>query len=122
MTTKEIILIILAGCIIAIGIYAGLTQETQVENNTITNNTTNITNLTNETNDTDNEKTYDNSYSSNTQSSKSSSNSQSSSEEYKVYNPQSMDYVNVKGEAYDSESGTWYTYDSNGMRYYNTRI
>lgn len=42
--------------------------------------------------------------------------------EYKVYNPQSDSYVPVIGEKYDDEVNRWYTYDSDGVRYYNTRI
>lgn len=41
---------------------------------------------------------------------------------YKVYNPQSDSYVPVIGEKYDDEVQRWYTYDEDGVRYYNTRI
>ena len=41
---------------------------------------------------------------------------------YKVYNPQSDSYVPVIGEKYDDEVNRWYTYDTDGVRYYNTRI
>ena len=41
---------------------------------------------------------------------------------YKVYNPQSDSYVPVVGEAFDDEVDRWYTYDEDGVRYYNTRI
>ena len=41
---------------------------------------------------------------------------------YKVYNPQTDSYVEVIGEAYDADVGRWYTYDVDGVRYYNTRI
>lgn len=41
---------------------------------------------------------------------------------YKVYNPQSDSYVPVIGEKYDDEVNRWYTYDEDGVRYYNTRI
>lgn len=41
---------------------------------------------------------------------------------YKVYNPQSDSYVPVIGEKYDDEVNRWYTYDKDGVRYYNTRI
>lgn len=41
---------------------------------------------------------------------------------YKVYNPQSDSYVTVIGEKFDKEVNRWYTYDSDGVRYYNTRI
>lgn len=41
---------------------------------------------------------------------------------YKVYNPQTDSYVPVIGEKFDSEVNRWYTYDTEGVRYYNTRI
>lgn len=41
---------------------------------------------------------------------------------YKVYNPQSDSYVPVIGEKFDDEVNRWYTYDADGVRYYNTRI
>ncbi|MBQ6100239.1 MAG: hypothetical protein IJL02_10325 [Methanobrevibacter sp.] len=41
---------------------------------------------------------------------------------YKVYNPQSDSYVTVIGEKFDEEVNRWYTYDEDGVRYYNTRI
>ncbi len=41
---------------------------------------------------------------------------------YKVYNPQSDSYVPVIGEKFDDEVNRWYTYDDQGVRYYNTRI
>ena len=41
---------------------------------------------------------------------------------YKVYNPQSDSYVPVIGEKFDEEVNRWYTYDEDGVRYYNTRI
>lgn len=41
---------------------------------------------------------------------------------YKVYNPQSDSYVPVIGEKFDEEVNRWYTYDDQGVRYYNTRI
>ncbi|MBQ2654646.1 MAG: hypothetical protein IJF83_13920 [Methanobrevibacter sp.] len=41
---------------------------------------------------------------------------------YKVYNPQTDSYVPVIGEKYDDEVNRWYTYDEDGVRYYNTRI
>ena len=42
--------------------------------------------------------------------------------DHKVYNPQSDSYVSVIGEKYDDEVDRWYTYDADGVRYYNTRI
>ncbi|WP_298500945.1 hypothetical protein [uncultured Methanobrevibacter sp.] len=41
---------------------------------------------------------------------------------YKVYNPQTDSYVTVIGEKFDEEVQRWYTYDDEGVRYYNTRI
>ena len=41
---------------------------------------------------------------------------------YRVYNPQTDSYVTVIGEGYDAEVDRWYTYDTDGVRYYNTRI
>ncbi|WP_458402841.1 hypothetical protein [Methanobrevibacter sp.] len=41
---------------------------------------------------------------------------------HKVYNPQSDSYVDVIGEKFDSDVNRWYTYDTDGVRYYNTRI
>lgn len=41
---------------------------------------------------------------------------------YRVYNPQTDSYVTVIGEGYDVEVDRWYTYDTDGVRYYNTRI
>lgn len=43
-------------------------------------------------------------------------------ETYRVYDPQNDSYVTVIGEGYDAEVDRWYTYDTDGVRYYNTRI
>ena len=48
--------------------------------------------------------------------------SNTSNQTYRVYNPQKDSYVTVIGEGYDAEVDRWYTYDSDGVRYYNTRI
>ena len=45
-----------------------------------------------------------------------------SNETYRIYNPQTDSYVTVIGEAYDAEVDRWYTFDTDGVRYYNTRI
>ena len=45
-----------------------------------------------------------------------------SNETHRVYNPQTDSYVTVIGEGYDVEVDRWYTYDTDGVRYYNTRI
>ena len=49
-------------------------------------------------------------------------NNNTTNQTYRVYNPQSDSYVTVIGEAYDDEFDRWYTYDTDGVRYYNTRI
>ena len=41
---------------------------------------------------------------------------------YKIYDPQSDSYVTVIGEKFDNGVNRWYTYDKDGVRYYNTRI
>lgn len=41
---------------------------------------------------------------------------------YKIYDPQSDSYVTVIGEKFDTGVNRWYTYDKDGVRYYNTRI
>ena len=41
---------------------------------------------------------------------------------FKVYNPQTDSYVEVIGEKFDADVNRWYTYDTDGVRYYNTRI
>lgn len=108
METKNIILIAIIVLIIAvIGIFVFSSQANDFKNVTdgltnITNNTTKVVNNTNITkivnNTTQNNKTY------------------------KVYNPQSDSYVTVIGEKFDEEVNRWYTYDTDGVRYYNTRI
>lgn len=45
-----------------------------------------------------------------------------SNETYRIYNPQTDAYETVIGEGYDAEVDRWYTYDTDGVRYYNTRI
>ncbi len=52
----------------------------------------------------------------------SSNNTNTSNQTHRVYNPQSDSYVTVIGEGYDAEVDRWYTYDTDGVRYYNTRI
>ncbi len=49
-------------------------------------------------------------------------NTNTTNQTYRVYNPQTDSYVTVIGEAYDDEVDRWYTYDTDGVRYYNTRI
>lgn len=127
MELKNIILIVIAVLIIlmvGIGLYvldngtstdnitAGLANITQKDtNNTTAVNKTNDTNITNATNKT----VGDNSPRVN-------ETANSTNATYKVYNPQTDSYVPVIGEKYDDEVNRWYTYDSDGVRYYNTRI
>ena len=40
----------------------------------------------------------------------------------KTNDPQSDSYVTVIGEKFDNGVNRWYTYDKDGVRYYNTRI
>ena len=112
---KNIILIVIAVLVIAlvcVGAYI-LTQNDNQNLNTTANTTQNLTNTskvntTNSTpvivNDTVKLNTSDNNTT------------------HRVYDPQNDSYVTVIGEAYDSEVDRWYTYDSDGVRYYNTRI
>ena len=123
MENKNILLIgivILVIAIIAVGAYIFM-NETQQGNA--------LANVTNQTNDTvknatqpimidengnvTNDTVGDNSPRNDTNTSNST---------YRVYNPQSDSYVTVIGEGYDDEVDRWYTYDTDGVRYYNTRI
>ncbi len=126
MKTTNIILIaiaILVVALVAVGLYSVYDGNNNILNgvnmtNPLDNNTTdavdvddveNITNMTNVTdlvvgdNSTRTDITINNTT-------------------YKVYNPQSDSYVSVIGEKYDDEVNRWYTYDEDGVRYYNTRI
>ena len=123
MDNKNIILIaivILVIALIAVGAYIATSSSPQEKiarnttNSTVANNTTSepimIDENGNVTNDTvvgDNSKRNDTNTSNST---------------YRVYNPQSDSYVTVIGEGYDDEVDRWYTYDTDGVRYYNTRI
>ena len=127
MKTTNIILIaiaILVIALVAVGLYSFYNGDTNIDllNNTNltnpledNNNTTdvvdvdNMTNLTNITDKVvgDNSNRTDITINNTT---------------YKVYNPQSDSYVTVIGEKYDEEVNRWYTYDEDGVRYYNTRI
>lgn len=121
METKNIILIvivILAVVLVGVGIYVFNNGHTDLNNitNVLNNTDKNTTNLT-VSNSTDTNKTNktvgDNSPRNNTT---------QVNKTYKVYNPQSDSYVTVIGEKYDSDVNRWYTYDVDGVRYYNTRI
>lgn len=114
METKNLILVVIAILVlvlVAVAAYIYVSDSAQANN--IANNTTNKTviNIDKANNTTvvgDNSVRNDTNNANNTT--------------YKVYNPQSDSYVPVIGEKYDDEVQRWYTYDSDGVRYYNTRI
>lgn len=116
MKTQNIILIaiaILVVALVAIGIYS-ITSGENILNATADNNTTGFIDI-DTMNITDNATAVigDNSP---------RENDTGNNTTYKVYNPQSDSYVPVIGEKYDDEVNRWYTYDEDGVRYYNTRI
>lgn len=124
MKTTNIILIaiaILVVALVAVGIYSVYDGNNNILDNVnitnpLDNNTTDVVdvdNMTNTTNTTEPIVVGDNS----TRTDLTINNTT-----YKVYNPQSDSYVTVIGEKYDEEVNRWYTYDEDGVRYYNTRI
>ncbi len=123
MKTTNIILIaiaILVVALVAVGLYSVYDGNNNILNNVnitnpLDNNTTDVVdvdNMTNLTNITD-KVVGDNS---------NRTELTINNTTYKVYNPQSDSYVSVIGEKYDEEVNRWYTYDEDGVRYYNTRI
>ena len=121
METKNIILIaiaILVVALVAVGAYIIVTDSNSdaVIANTTVNNTANNTTdviMIDENGNVTNNTVGDNSPRNDTNTSNAT---------YRVYNPQSDSYVTVIGEGYDDEVDRWYTYDTDGVRYYNTRI
>lgn len=121
MKTQNIILIAIAILVIAlvgVGIYS-FTSGDNVLNTTLNNNTTDFINIgtinANDTNNTNNTTVFgDNSPRQNV--------TGNNTTVYKVYVPQTDSYVPVIGEKFDDEVNRWYTYDAEGVRYYNTRI
>ena len=116
MKTQNIILIaiaILVVALVAVGIYS-ITSGNDILNATVENNTTDFIDI-DTMNITDNATMVigDNS---------TRENDTGNNTTYKVYNPQSDSYVPVIGEKFDEEVNRWYTYDADGVRYYNTRI
>lgn len=120
MDNKNIILVTIAILVVALIIISAyiITNDgnTVDTNNTTENNTTNTTgvvmidekgNVKNDTVVGDDSKRND---------------TNQSNKMHRVYNPQSDSYVTVIGEGYDDEVDRWYTYDTDGVRYYNTRI
>ena len=119
METKNIILIaiaILVVILVAVGIYSFSGSDVEIPN-VGENNTTDFIDADSVTPDVDNNTTVgDNSTFT------PPSNLTNNNTPYKVYNPQTDSYVPVIGEAFDEEVNRWYTYDEDGVRYYNTRI
>jgi hypothetical protein len=122
MDKNKIILaaiIVLVIALIALGTYiifsngdeASVNDNVTIQNKTNDNNTTviMIDEYGNVTNDTD-------------LGNNSANNTNDTNKTYRIYDPQSDSYVTVIGEAYDAEVDRWYTYDTDGVRYYNTRI
>lgn len=119
MEPKNIILVVIAVLVIiliGVGIYS-------MGNGHSDNNMTNALNDTNNTNNTTAvNKTADNSTNKTVGDNSPRKNETKINATYKVYNPQSDSYVTVIGEKYDNGVNRWYTYDKDGVRYYNTRI
>ena len=121
MKTQNIILVAIAILVVAlvgVAAYSYMHDAEPAANATqASNNTTKFINIgTINANDTN--KTYvvgDNSPRNNTT-------NLTNNTTYKVYNPQTDSYVTVIGEKYDKDVNRWYTYDTDGVRYYNTRI
>ena len=118
MENKNIILIAIVILVIALAAVAAYIYTSDNTAMDITNKTENKTVIdidkVNDTNTTivgDNSTRDDN-----------NSNLTNENTTYKVYNPQSDSYVPVIGEKFDEEVNRWYTYDEDGVRYYNTRI
>lgn len=109
MDSKNIMLIAIVVLVVALAGVAAYIITT--DSNANTNTTTNQSVASNETNVTI---VGDNSTLENT--------TNETNQTYKVYNPQSDSYVEVIGEEFDEEVNRWYTYDTDGVRYYNTRI
>lgn len=122
MKTQNIILIaiaILVIALVAVGIYSFTNNGENPLNTTLDNNTTHFINIgtinANDTNNTNNTTVVgDNSPRQNE--------TGNNTTVYKVYVPQTDSYVPVIGEKFDKEVNRWYTYDKDGVRYYNTRI
>ena len=107
-----VILVIILGCLSA---YI-LTENTSNINQNITQNTTQNSTTKVVSN------TSTNGFKSEIRANKTIKTNTTNKTGYRVYNPQSDSYVSVVGEGYDHEFNRWYTFDSDGVRYYNTRI
>lgn len=127
MEKNKIILIAIAVLVIAllaVGAYIvttnshnasvnNATDANNTSNNTTANDTNNVIMIDKEGKDSNNTVVGDNSprHDNNTNNTTA-----------RIYNPQTDSYVTVVGEGYDVEVDRWYTYDTDGVRYYNTRI
>ena len=118
MDNKNIILIAIVILVIALAAVAAYIYSTDNTAIDITNKTKNQTVIdVDKVNDTNGTVVGDNSTRSDNNTNLTNNNTT-----YKVYNPQSDSYVPVIGEKFDEEVNRWYTYDDQGVRYYNTRI
>ena len=127
MELKNIILIVIAILVIVlvgVGIYVLDNGHNDLSNvtNALNNTDKNATNTTVANNTTSVNKTADNSTNKTVGDNSPRNDTNKTNKTYKVYNPQSDSYVTVIGEKYDSDVNRWYTYDVDGVRYYNTRI
>lgn len=122
MDNKNIILaVIVVLIIVVIGIAAySLSDQGQYVKNATDNLTKNTNNSLNITKDTSNNNTNNSTVGN--QTNKTLNDTNKTNKTYKVYDPQIDGYVDVIGEKYDTEFNKWYTYDADGVRYYNTRI
>ena len=114
MEQKNILLIAIAVLVIAL-IAVGAYIITSDSNNQVTD----VANATNKTDNTTDVVMLDKDGKVNNTTGNSSNKTNTT---YRVYNPQTDSYVTVIGEGYDAEVDRWYTYDTDGVRYYNTRI
>lgn len=122
METKNIILIAIAILIIALVAVGGyiITQDSQTGDITLNATDDAVNNTTDDVVMIDENGKSDNGTVVGDDSPRNDTNT--TNETYRVYNPQSDSYVTVIGEGYDAEVDRWYTYDTDGVRYYNTRI
>lgn len=119
MDKKSIILIAIVILVIALAAVAAYIYSSDNTAIDITNQTKNKTVINiDKVNDTNATVVGDNS----TRAGNNTTNLTNENTPYKVYNPQSDSYVPVIGEKFDDEVNRWYTYDDDGVRYYNTRI
>lgn len=118
MDNKKIILIAIVILVIALAAVAAFIYVTD------SNSSIDLTNNTNNTTVIDIDKANDSAavVGDNSTRTEEPTNLTNNNTTYKVYNPQSDSYVPVIGEKFDEEVQRWYTYDDQGVRYYNTRI